>query len=286
MAIKMGQASQTSTGFSMYQGVGAFNVVAVNPNKVELGKLQNREIDEEIVYTGKDEMNQDTMRIVFWLKSNPEYNNGIELLTSLTFNLTKAQRVGTNSGKVQIIDKYGRTAWATIEDMKTKAIPQYANGPANICADYRPACVGEEYLVKFLQTWLNIPNCMNYINGTWVMKDDPSDSEVALNLQDIFSGKMEELKELINLAASYMVKCAVGVRTTDEGKQYHQVFGREFVKNSFSDYSKLQKAVEEFKNNGGGANVEYDFAPLHEYVVTATTFKEDAPGDVDESFPW
>jgi hypothetical protein len=231
-------------------------------------------------------MNLDTMRVVFWLKSNPEHNNGIELLTSLTFNLTKSQRVGTNSGKVQVIDKYGRTAWATTEDIKNKVIPQYANGPANISADYRPAFVGEEYLVKFLQNWLNIPNCMNYINGSWVMKDDPSDSEVSLNVQDVFSGKLEEIKELVNLAASYMVKCTVGVRTTDEGKQYHNVFAREFAKNSNNDYSKLEKAVTELKNNGGASNVEYDFAPLHEYVVTATNFKEDAPGDVDESFPW
>ena len=286
MAIKIGKESTQSAGFSMYQGVGAFNVVAVNPNKVELSKLQNREITEDIVYSGKDDMGLDTMRVVFWLKSNPEHNNGIELLTSLTFNLTKSKRVGTNSGKVQVIDKYGRTAWATTDDLAKKAIPQYANGPANICADYRPAVVGEEYLVKFLQTWLNIPNCMNYINGTWVMKDDPSECEVSLNIQDIFSGKLEELKELVNLAASYMVKCAVGVKTTDEGKQYHQVFAREFTKNSMSDYSKLQRAVEEFKSNGGQANVEYDFSPLHEYVVTATNFKEELPGEVDESFPW
>lgn len=286
MAIKIGKESVQNSGFTMYQGVGAFNVVAVNPTKEELSKLQNREITEDIVYAGKDDMNLDTMRVVFWLKSNPEFNNGIELLTSLTFNLTKSQRVSTNSGKVQVIDKYGRTAWATTEDIKNKAIPQYANGPANISADYRPAFVGEEYLVKFLQTWLNIPNCMNYINGSWVMKEDPSDSEVSLNVQDVFSGKLEEIKELVKLAASYMVKCAVGVRTTDEGKQYHNVFAREFVKNSNNDYSKIEKAVTELKNNGGAANVEYDFAPLHEYVVTATNFKEETPGDVDESFPW
>ena len=41
MAIKIGKESTQSAGFSMYQGVGAFNVVAVNPTKEELGKLQN-----------------------------------------------------------------------------------------------------------------------------------------------------------------------------------------------------------------------------------------------------
>ena len=86
--IKIGKESVQNSGFTMYQGVGAFNVVAVNPTKEELSKLQNREITEDIVYAGKDDMNLDTMRVVFWLKSNPEHNNGIELLTSLTFNLT------------------------------------------------------------------------------------------------------------------------------------------------------------------------------------------------------
>lgn len=286
MAIKIGQASVESAGFKMYQGVGAFNIVAVNPTKEVLGKLQNREITEDIEYKGKDDEGHDTMRITFWLKSNPEVNNGIELLTNVTFNLTKVQRVGTGSGKIQIIDKYGRTAWATVEDLKNKRVPIYANGPANISADYRPACVGEENLVKFLQTWLNIPNCMDYINNTWVMKKDPSDSEVSINLESLFKGDVSEFDELVNLASSYMIKVAVGIRTTEEGKQYHQVFARHFVKNSMTDYSKLEKEIETFKANGGASNVEYDCTPLHEFVVSPTVFKEEAPGDTDETFPW
>jgi len=36
--------------------------------------------------------------------------------------LTKDYRVGQTSGKCQIIDKFGRTAWATKEEVQSKAI--------------------------------------------------------------------------------------------------------------------------------------------------------------------
>jgi hypothetical protein len=212
------------------------------------------------------------------------------MTTSFSFILTKKQRVGANSGKIQVIDKYGRTAWATKEDIASKAIPQYTNGPANIDKDYRPACDGEESLVEFLINWLNIPSPNNYINGKWVMKEDTSDSEVSLNLGDLFKGNVKEIAELIKLAANYAVKAAVGIRTTDEGKQYQQVFTRKFVKNGVTDYSKLDAVIAEFKSNGGAPNTDYDCTPLHENVVEETKFKENTssemPFDASLSSPW
>lgn len=281
MAIKMGSASQEGS-FKLYKGIAAFNVVAVNPNKVELAQITGRDIEEEPVYKGKDDNGNDTMRVTFYVKTDPnaKVNNGIELNTSFSFMLTKAQRVGQNSGKIQIIDKYGRTAWATKEDLANKTIPQYANGPANIDKDYRPACQGEESLIDFLINWLNIPNPTNYKDGKWVMKDNAEDSEVSLNLGTLFAGNVSEISELVKLAEAYAVKGAIGIRTNDEGKQYQQVFTRKFIKNSVTDYSKLDQVIQEFKNNGGAANVEYDCTPLHENVVEATQFT--APSnDVD-----
>jgi hypothetical protein len=223
--------------------------------------------------------------------NNPvtKVNNGIEMTTSFSFVLTKKQRVGANSGKVQVIDKYGRTAWATKEDIASKSIPQYSSGPANIDKDYRPACDGEEFLVDFLIQWLNIPGPAAYKDGKWVMKEDPSDSEVSLNLGDLFKGNVKEIAELIKLATNYAVKAAVGIRTTDEGKQYQQVFTRKFVKNGVTDYSKLDAVIAEFKSNGGAPNTDYDCTPLHENIVEETKFKENTsemPFDAPSSSPW
>ena len=291
MAIKIGKQSE-EVSFKLYKGVAAFNIVAVNPTKAEMEKLTGRTMDKEPEYIGKDDEGNDNIRVTFWAKTSPEakVNNGIEMLTSFSFMLNKKQRVGSNSGKVQVIDKYGRTAWATKEDIASKSIPQYSSGPANIDKDYRPACDGEEYLIDFLIQWLNIPGPALYKEGKWVMKEDPSDSEVSLNLGDLFKGNVKELAELVKLATNYAVKAVVGVRTTDEGKQYQQVFTRKFAKNAVTDYSKLDAAIAEFKANGGAANVDYDCTPLHENVVEETTFKEtttsEMPFDAPSTSPW
>ena len=291
MAIKIGKQSE-EVSFKLYKGVAAFNIVAVNPTKAEMEKLTGRTMDKEPEYIGKDDEDNDNIRVTFWAKTSPEakVNNGIEMLTSFSYMLTKKQRVGSNSGKVQVIDKYGRTAWATKEDIASKSIPQYSSGPANIDKDYRPACDGEEYLIDFLIQWLNIPGPALYKEGKWVMKEDPSDSEVSLNLGELFKGNVKELAELVKLATNYAVKAVIGVRTTDEGKQYQQVFTRKFAKNAVTDYSKLDAAIAEFKANGGAANVDYDCTPLHENVVEETTFKEtttsEMPFDAPSTSPW
>ena len=291
MAIKIGKQSTEAT-FKFYKGVAALNIVAVNPSKKVLEELTGRTIENEPEYIGKDDNGNDTVRVTFWAKtdSTAKVNNGIDLVLSFSFMLTKKQRVGATSGKIQVIDKYGRTAWATQADISSKSIPQYTNGPANIDKDYRPACDGEESLVEFLINWLNIPSPNNYINGKWVMKEDTSDSEVSLNLGDLFKGNVTDIAGLVPLASNYAVKAAVGIRTTDEGKQYHQVFTRKFLKNSVTDYSKLDATITEFKNNGGAPNVLYSTLPLHEHVVEETKFTEtpatNLPFEAPTGSPW
>lgn len=271
--IKIGKESVEGS-YKLYKGMAAFNIVAVNPTKKELETLQGRDIENEPEYKGKNDDGVDTMRVVFYAKTNPEakVNNGIELMIPISFMLVKAQRVGQSSGKIQVIDKYGRTAWATPEEVANKVIPQYASGPANISKDYRPAYQGEEQLVDFLIQWLNIPSPANYKDGKWIMKPNPEDSEVSLDMEALFKGDITEIQGLVKLASAYLVKAAVGVRTTDEGKQYQAVFTRKFVKNAVTDYSKVDAAITEFQAAGGAPNTEFSVEPLHENVVEATQF--------------
>lgn len=290
MAIKIGKQSEEGV-FKLYKGIAAVNVLAVNPNKAELERITGRTYDEEPVYRGKDDDGNETMRITFYTKTNPDakVNSGIELVLPISFTLVKARRVGQQSGKIQVIDKYGRTAWVTPTDLESKSIPQYSKGPANISADYRPAVIGEESLINFLIKWLNIPGPANYKEGQWIMKDNPEDSEVSINLAKVFAGDVSELAEVVNMAREYLVKVAVGVRTTDDGKQYHAVFTRDFAKNAVTDYSKLDAAITEFQNNGGAPNTVFDVNPLHENVVESTQFTPNTEviGDMpDFSSPW
>lgn len=276
MAVKVGKESVEGS-FKMYKGMAAFNIVAVNPTKAELEALTGREIENDLEYVGKTDEGKEQVRVVFYARtaSDAKLNNGIELLVPVSFILTRDYKVGQTSGKCQIIDKFGRTAWATKEEVQSRSIPQYSSGPANISADYRPAWQGEEFLVDFLIQWLNIPNPANYKDGKWIMKEDPSDSEVSLDMAALFKGDVKELKELVTLAAAYTVKGAVGIKTVDNEngtRQYQTVFPRKFAKNAVTDYSRIDAAITEFQNAGGAPNTEFSTQPLHENVVEATSF--------------
>ena len=149
--------------------------------------------------------------------------------------------------------------------------------------------------MDFLIQWLNIPNPANYKDGKWIMKPNPEDSEVSLDMDAIFKGDVKELQELVRLASAYLVKAAIGIRTTEEGKQYQAVFTRKFVKNAVTDYSKVDAAITEFQAAGGAPNTEFSVEPLHENVVEATQFAPktgttaptgDMPFDAPASSPW
>ena len=296
MAVKVGKESVEGS-FKMYKGMAAFNIVAVNPTKAELEALTGRELENEPEYVGKTDEGKEQVRVVFYGKTAPgaKLNNGIEMLIPISFMLTKDYRVGQTSGKCQIIDKFGRTAWATKEEVQSKAIPQYSFGPANISADYRLAWQGEEFLIDFLIQWLNIPGPAVYKDKVWVMKENTDDSEVSLDMAALFKGDVKELKELVTLAAAYTVKGAVGIRTVDNEngtRQYQAVFTRKFAKNAVTDYSKIDAAITEFQNAGGAPGTEFSTQPLHENVVEATTFTPAAEDDplgaatAPASTPW
>ena len=295
MAIKIGEKSQEGS-FKMYKGMAAFNIVAVNPNKEELSKITGRDIENEPEYLTKNDEGKTQMRVVFYGKTDltNEMNNGIDMLVPISFMLVDEPKVGASSGKTQIIDKYGRTAWVTPQELANKAIPQYSNGPANICADYRPVFSGEEFLVNFLQEWLNIPNPAIYKDKQWIMKDDPSASEVSLNKDALFKGNVQEFEGLVEAAKLYAVKAAVGIRTseTDKGtRQYQSVFVRKFAKNAITNFDKIEEAIVGFQSNGGAPSVEFSTLPLHENVVEATNFSaaDNDPlgvGSAPSNSPW
>lgn len=296
MAVKVGKES-VEDSFKMYKGMAAFNIVAVNPTKAELEALTGRELENEPEYVGKTDEGKEQVKVIFYGRTAPDakLNNGIEMLIPISFMLTKDYRVGQTSGKYQIIDKFGRTAWATKEEIQSKAIPQYTSGPANISADYRLAWQGEEFLIDFLIQWLNIPSPAVYKDKVWVMKENTDDSEVSLDMAALFKGDVKELKELVTLAAAYTVKGAVGIRTVNNEngtRQYQAIFTRKFAKNAVTDYSRIDAAITEFQNAGGAPGTEFSTQPLHENVVEATTFTPAAENDplgvatAPASTPW
>lgn len=276
MAFASGKESTDGATVKRYTGVAPVYVIEVNPNKEELEKIYNTQIENAPEYVGEIDVNGTkvpNVRIDFVVKTDANKSNGIEMITKVSFFIRKEFRINRDKTKVQVIDKYGRTAWVTNEQYKNKEIPMYSNGPANIDKDYRACYYGEEDLTNFIKAYLNIPNVMKYINGTWVMNDNPADSEARLeSIEKYFNGDFSEIKGAIALQPNNKVKVLFGVRTTDDNKQYQTAYTQMVLKNSVSDYSQLDADVAARKAQGAFATTEFIIGDLKEYNIEATNF--------------
>lgn len=295
MAFGQGQISSEGGSIKRYIGVASVSVLAVNPLKEELEKLYNRTLENAPEYVGEVEINGTKVpqvRLDFIVKADPEKyldanNQPLDFVSRVSLFIRKAYRYNKDNTKVQVIDKYGRTAWVTIEQAKAHEVPVYSNGPANIDKDYRPAYIGEEELIKFLIAYLNLPSCQRYIDGKWVMNDADKlpDSEATLDhIEDYFKGDFSELRTIIGYQPNNKVKILFGIKNnTDDNKQYQTVYTRMFLKNGVTDYSKLDKDVKQTQESGALSTSEFDCTELHEYVVESTSFA--STGESDMPFP-
>lgn len=281
--IAKGKESTEGASYARYIGVAPCFVKAVNPTKAELEMLLNTSLENEPEYIGEQDENGQkiqTARISFYVQPDPE-KTGMEVSPiSVSLWLRKQYRYNKDKTKVQVIDKYGRTAWVTSEELKTHAIPQYSNGPANLDKDYRPAYVGEEDLTNFLIAYLNIPAVMRYNQSEkkWYMVDNPQDSECRLDhIEDYFKGDFSELKECVTFQPQNKVKILFGVKTNNEGRLLQAVFTQMFLRNSVNDYNRLEAAVKERKENGAYGTTEFEIGNFREYTVNETTFTATEP---------
>lgn len=286
MAFSKG-AESTEGGFKRYIGVASVKVLALNPTKEELEKLYGRTLENAPEYIGEAEVGEDKhkvpqVRLDFIVQADPDKyteadGSPLNFINRVSLFVRNEYRENKDNTKVQVIDKYGRTAWVSKEDAKNHVIPTYSNGPANIDKDYRPAYYGEEELIKFLIAYLNIPACQRFVDGKWVMNDASKlpDSEAMLeNIPALFKGDFSELRNIIGYQPNNKVKVMFGIRTADDNKQYQTVYTRMFLKNNVSDYSRLDADIAAAREAGSYANTEFDTSDLHEYVVVSSSFSQ------------
>ena len=226
LAIGKTQESKEAgeSSFKRYVGLGSTYVKGVQPTKKEIDEFFGFESQAEPEYV-KDTDNGKEVHITFLLQTDPEANNGIELKSRAMFTLRLTPDYNRDQTKVRVIDQYGNYTWANVEDAKAGKALIGANGnPQKIDTKYRMACVGECDLVAFLKKYLWVQDAFNYVNGTWMKKEDADDYKFALeNIKDYFKGDFKELKEALALQPNNKVKLLYGIRTTDEGKQYQAV---------------------------------------------------------------
>jgi hypothetical protein len=297
LAIGKTQESKETQEFKRYVGLASSYVLAVNPSKKELDELRGFESQAEPEYIKEGENGKEA-HINFLVKVVPEANNGIEFTSQLMFTLRQAPAYNKDETKVQVIDQYGNTTWANTEDAKAGKKLLSANGSElKIDGKYRMACVGEADLVGFLKKYLCIGDAFNYVNGSWILKDNASECVFALeHIKEYFKGDFKELKEALALQPNNKVKLLYGVRTTDDGKQYQTVAAREdlILHNNAGNtaIAKLEGRLAEMKNNGSYSNTEFKVQELAEYDVqptnleTASGTKGSEDAGSDNQMPW
>lgn len=288
MAFSAGKETTEGGEFKRYIGIAPVFVIAANPSKEELEKIYDRTLEAAPEYVGNQNVDGKDVpyaRIDFIVKTDAEKANGIDVTSKLSYFLRKEYRFNKDQTKVQVIDKYGRTAWVTKEQANAHEIPQYANGPANLDKDYRPCYVGEEDLTNFIKTYLNIPNVQKYVEGKWILVDNPSQCEARLDgIDKFFAGDFKELKEIMSYQPNNKVKVLFGVRTADDGRQYQAIYTQMVLRNGVTDYSRIDKDLQERKTAGAYPTTEFEAVAIHEYSVNNTEVEELPAGEAPKGW--
>lgn len=296
MAFATGSESTEGNVVKKYTGVGSVGVLAVNPNKETLEKLYNTTINDDPSYLSEVEVGPEgdkhtvpQVRIDFIVQTDPEKCNGIDMKTKIPFFITREVRYNRDRSKVQVINKYGETTWLPIENAKSGTVP--ANLSWFEPADFRPAYIGEEDLTGFLKAYLNIPNkSYRKASGEVVEIPNKADAEARLDkIDNYFKGDYSELREAISLQPKNRVKGLFGVRTTEDGKQYQAVYTQKFLKNSVTDYSRLDAELQERKAAGAYPTTEFEVCDLKEYTIEPTDFNNNPEPSSDmpmQDSPW
>lgn len=304
MAIAKGVVSKEAPIFKNYIGICTMLVAGVNPNKSKHEELFNTTLEQEPSYLtimkDRDGNDVDNLRISIILKPI-DGSNGVDVpLIPMSIFLQNKANFNRDKSKVQVIDKYGRTAWVSVVDAKNHVVPNDKNGnPFSLDKDYRPAYVGEEYLTKFVKTFLGIPDVEVYDKNTNSRvpntEVDPQNCECRLDkIANYFKGDLSELTETLESMPTNKIKVALGVRTDPmTGMIYQAVYNREFAKSEARTYKGIERAIqadnEYLIQSGKAINTEYSTMLVHEYTVTPTSFTQptptEAPVEVSAELP-
>lgn len=308
MAISVGKVTPEVSEFKRYIGVCPVTIEKVNPTKEEFEKLFNTTLNSEFNYVttfttpeGK-EGKQALIRVI--VKPTQE---GLPLFP-ITFVLRNQYNYNKDKTKVEIIDKYGTSTWAKIEEVKNKQIPLSKNGtPLNISKDYHPALIGEADLINFIKIYLNIdsPTFYDSLTGTWGPNTRCTPEECEVYFDDInafFKGDFSEVVNALSFQPTNKIKILLGIRTDAEsGKMYQHVCTKAFARISDVKEKVFTKEVQSLlmyaATSGRTPSVTYEVCPIKEYVVTPTPIEpkesptpvvEDpfASDDNEDKLPW
>lgn len=252
--------SETSVR-KLYTGVENFKVVAVNPSLAELQTLYGENSKEESYFIKRDEGKSDLLKLVFHLNNNVENEDKPTIKTRLTLLLSNENLV-SGTGKKQVINVFGQTAWLTEEQLKNITPTIDIGGQGTYFYDttgIRLSYKGEETLISLLKTLLGINNPKE--------GQTPDEKELCKaqfskeDMQELFKGNVKSLNNLIS-STQNKVGILLGVKQVESSfyqDTYSNYVLRQFVKhsNKADKYEYLLKNLRTSQENGAYSMTDF-----------------------------
>lgn len=272
MAFAKRQDVKDTPVFPKYIGATLAHLEAINPSQEELSKLLGRDAAVPQSYSSEvDVANIDgstkkgkQVLLNFWFSvPNPETGEDVpeKLFVNHTVFLKGGVKLNGDKTKIQIVDPYGRFAWATIEEFKGNVVPQYKDKktgmmiPAGISKTYRAALDGEESLIAVVKALLGLNQPIEKVGNSF---RNLTDEELAQRADEfacgfepeeirrILDGHIGTIREAVNDRNE--VKIFLGVSHKQNGD--YQTTYRTVFKKNFNNYSKIEAELNDAKARG------------------------------------
>ncbi len=286
-------SSAPAMEFKRYCGVGTINVLAINPNNATLKKYGWNVEDStpEPQYANlqsQDGTKYSRLRFLVQIKDLAG-----KPVIPMDFRISNDFANSKDNKKTQIIDNYGRSAFATKEEFKSKKVPVDKNGNSlSIDKDYRRAHVGEVDVINFLFKYLNITPFQYYdaAKNTWVQNKAPG----TLSIDDwgkIVNGDVSELIGYISEFPDNCMKVIFGLQTTDENRVYQMFIRQKYLGNASvvdklsGEYKAAQNEINRFMAYHTTGNYIFSAAPVREWSPESTEVKDNSSDEDMPDFP-
>ena len=230
---QINQIEERTFDKTLYMGMVSANIIAICPNRKQIAAIYGTTEDKvkEPSYISEcegfnskgEKIKTVKVKIELWVKFvTPD---GKEIIRKISNPVSNAVFPSFKDGgfKIQVIDKYGNTAWTTPDNAAKKGeiigLKKDGSGnyKANIDKDYRPAYKGEADLIDNLRNWwgLKLPYEWDANkNIVWHTGDELKAAECSLALTDwqkIFKGDFSILQGQVSKASACQLKIFVGI---------------------------------------------------------------------------
>lgn len=267
-----------------YIGVASINILAINPNNTTLRKYgwKMPEDAEEPKYVIEKVVNGRTItntRVRFLVQVTDHEDQPV---IPLDFWISKDYACDKDKTKYQIIDEYGRSAWATQETIKAKEIPVSKNGtPMSIATPYHLARRGEAELIAFLCAYMNLTPFARYDFDTKTYVPNSNPGKIAIDNWDaLCKGNVKELASYIAMLPDQKCKVCLGVKIVNNAEYQTFLTGKYLPNHRAANrltgtYKDFEYQINYQKERNGDA-VQFSNAKVKTWTIEASEVKDNA----------